>query len=112
MSDDQTTPVEPIWTVVQQAAADDGLHLLRIMDVGEKFSFRNNCIPRRFSMLIMCRDNIEAGISRRAAARAKLRVVATSTNKAISTKVSHDCFIFGIVSSINGFFHAVKLKLH
>jgi hypothetical protein len=41
MSDDQTTPAEPIWTVVQQAAADDGLHLLRIMDVGEKFSFRN-----------------------------------------------------------------------
>ena len=42
MSDAQTTPVEPpIWTIVQQAAADDGLHLLRIMDVGEKFSFRN-----------------------------------------------------------------------
>ena len=41
MSDDQTTPIEPIWIVVQQAAADDGLHLLRIMDVGEKFLFRN-----------------------------------------------------------------------
>ncbi len=34
MSDNASNPAEPVWTVVQQAAADDGLHLLRLLDVG------------------------------------------------------------------------------
>ena len=49
MSENHSTPTEPEWTVVQQAAADDGLHLLRLLDVGANFPFRN--YPERFSVL-------------------------------------------------------------
>jgi hypothetical protein len=49
MSDNPGTPAEPVWTVVQQASADEGLHLLRIQDVGERFPFRH--YPERFSIL-------------------------------------------------------------
>lgn len=49
MTDNASNPAEPVWTVVQQAAADDGLHLLRMLDVGENFPFRH--YPERFSVL-------------------------------------------------------------
>ena len=49
MTDNTSNPVEPSWTVVQQAAADEGLHLLRVLDVGVNFPFRN--YPERFSIL-------------------------------------------------------------
>ena len=49
MTDNTSNPAEPSWTVVQQAAADDGLHLLRVLDVGVNFPFRN--YPERFSIL-------------------------------------------------------------
>ena len=49
MTDNTSNPTEPAWTVVQQAAADDGLHLLRVLDVGVNFPFRN--YPERFSIL-------------------------------------------------------------
>ncbi|MBO0612797.1 hypothetical protein [Thiothrix fructosivorans] len=41
MTDNISNPAEPVWTVVQQAATDDGLHLLRVLDVGASFPFRN-----------------------------------------------------------------------
>lgn len=46
---ESTQPAEATWTVVQQAAADEGLHLLRLLDVGKTFPFRQ--YPERFSVL-------------------------------------------------------------
>jgi hypothetical protein len=49
MPENHSNPADPVWTVVQQATADDGLHLLRVLDVGVNFPFRN--YPERFSVL-------------------------------------------------------------
>ncbi|OQX03855.1 MAG: hypothetical protein BWK73_38110 [Thiothrix lacustris] len=49
MSDNPSNPAEPSWTVVQQATTDDGLHLLRVLDVGANFPFRH--YSERFSIL-------------------------------------------------------------
>lgn len=49
MSDNSGNPTDTLWTVVQQATTDEGLHLLRMRDVGEHFPFRH--YPERFSIL-------------------------------------------------------------
>jgi hypothetical protein len=49
MPENHSNQAEPVWTVVQQATTDDGLHLLRVLDVGVNFPFRN--YPERFSVL-------------------------------------------------------------
>jgi hypothetical protein len=49
MSENHSDQNDPVWTIVQQASVDEGLHLLRAFDVGVNFPFRN--YPERFSVL-------------------------------------------------------------
>ena len=56
MTDNTSNSAEPSWTVVQQAAADEGLHLLRVLDVGE---FPVSELPERFCICGVCELDAE-----------------------------------------------------